>query len=93
MPPHGYCQSKSHRYYPEAGRDHPDPRGIHRRILYGLRDDGALISATRGLYQLAEMDSFPTEIDLVNVAKLAPHGVICLISALSFHGLTTPDSA
>ena len=25
----------------------------------------------------------------VNVAKLAPHGVICLISALAFHGLTT----
>ncbi|MEI8174295.1 MAG: type IV toxin-antitoxin system AbiEi family antitoxin domain-containing protein, partial [Deltaproteobacteria bacterium] len=64
-------------------------QGIHRRTLYGLRDDGALISISRGLYQLAEMDSFPTEIDLVNVAKLAPQGVICLISALSFHGLTT----
>ena len=33
-----------------------------------------LISTTRGLYQLAEMEIFPTEIDLVNVAKLAPHG-------------------
>lgn len=64
-------------------------QGIHRRTLYGLRDDGALISISRGLYQLAEMDSFPTEIDLVHVAKLVPHGVICLISALSFHGLTT----
>ena len=64
-------------------------QGIHRRTLYGLRDEGALIATTRGLYQLAEMESFPTEIDLVNVAKLAPHGVICLISALSFHGLTT----
>ena len=64
-------------------------QGIHRRTLYGLRDDGALIPTARGLYQLAEMDSFPTEIDLVNVAKLAPHGVICLIFALFFHGLTT----
>jgi predicted transcriptional regulator of viral defense system len=64
-------------------------QGIHRRTFYGLRDDGALISISRGLYQLAEMDNFPTEIDLVNVAKLTPHGVICLISALSFHGLTT----
>ena len=35
------------------------------------------------------MESFPTEIDLVNVAKLVPHGVICLISALFFHELTT----
>lgn len=63
--------------------------GIHRRTLYGLRDDGVLASVSRGLYQLAEMESFPTEIDLVNVAKLVPHGVICLISALSFHELTT----
>src|SRR5574340_1138748 len=64
-------------------------QGIHRRTLYGLRDEGALIATARGLYQLAEMESFPTEIDLVHVAKLAPHGVICLISALAFHGLTT----
>ena len=63
--------------------------GIHRRTLYGLRDDGVLVSVSRGLYQLAEMENFPTEIDLVNVAKLVPHGVICLISALSFHELTT----
>lgn len=63
--------------------------GIHRRTMYGLRDEGVLVSISRGLYQLAEMESFPTEIDLVNVAKLAPHGVICLISALSFHELTT----
>ena len=63
--------------------------GIHRRTLYGLRDEGVLVSVSRGLYQLAEMESFPTEIDLVNVAKLVPHGVICLISALSFHEPTT----
>lgn len=35
------------------------------------------------------MESFPTEIDLVNVANLLPHGVICLISALFSHELTT----
>ena len=64
-------------------------RGIHRRTLYGLRDDGVLLPTSRGLYRLANMESFPTEIDLVNVAKLAPHGVICLISALFFHELTT----
>ncbi len=64
-------------------------RGIHRRTLYGLRDDGALLPTSRGLYRLAEMESFPTEIDLVNVAKRVPLGVICLISALFFHELTT----
>ena len=63
-------------------------QGIHRRTLYGLRDEGALISTTRGIYRLADMD-IPAEINLVEVAKAVPNGVICLISALSFHGLTT----
>ncbi|GAB6273091.1 MAG: type IV toxin-antitoxin system AbiEi family antitoxin domain-containing protein [Smithella sp.] len=64
--------------------------GIHRRTLYGLRDEGALFPVARGLFHLADSpDSLPTEIDLVNVTKLVPHGVICLISALSFHELTT----
>jgi len=67
----------------------PLRRGIHRRTIYGLSDEGALIPTSRGLYQLSEMESFPAEIDLVNVAKLVPHCVICLISALSFHELTT----
>ena len=65
-------------------------RGIHRRTLYGLRDEGVLFPIARGLFHLAAgPDSLPTEIDLVNVTKLVPHGVICLISALSFHELTT----
>ncbi len=64
-------------------------QGIHRRTLYGMREDGALIPTSRGLYLLAAMKSYPAELDLVQVAKLSPRGVICLISALSFHGLTT----
>jgi hypothetical protein len=36
-------------------------QGIHRRTLYGLREEGALIPTARALYQLAEMESFPTE--------------------------------
>ena len=63
-------------------------RGIHRRTIYGLRDDGVLLPTSRGLYRLADMESFPMEIDLDNVTKLVPHGVICLISALFFHELT-----
>jgi len=53
-------------------------QGIHRRTLYGLRDEGIIIQISRGLYQLAD-------IELPKV----PNGVICLISALSFHELTT----
>jgi len=63
-------------------------QGIHRRTLYGLRDEGKIIPITRGLFQLADLD-IPAQIDLVEVAKKVPKGVICLISALAFHQLTS----
>lgn len=62
--------------------------GIHRRTIYGLRDEGILVAVSRGLYQLAEME-VPPEINLAEVAKRVPNGVICLVSALAFHELTT----
>jgi len=62
--------------------------GIHRRTLYGLRDQGVLILISRGLYQIADME-LPAEVGLAEVSKKVPNGVICLISALSFHELTT----
>jgi len=64
--------------------------GIHRRTLYALRDEGALIPISRGLYQLSDME-VPAEVGLVEVSKKVPNGVICLISALSFHELTTQN--
>ena len=62
--------------------------GIHRRTLYGLRDEGIIVSVTRGLFRLADMD-IPTQVNLMDVAKKVPRGVICLVSALAFHELTT----
>lgn len=62
--------------------------GIHRRTLYGLRDEGVLIAISRGLYQLADME-VPPEVSLAEVAKRVPNGVICLVSSLAFHELTT----
>ena len=62
--------------------------GIHRRTLYGLRDEGILVAVSRGVYQLAEME-VPPEINLAEVVKRVPNGVICLVSALAFHELTT----
>lgn len=64
--------------------------GIHRRTLYGLRDEGVLIQISRGLYQLADVE-IPAEVGLAEVSKRVPNGVICLISALSFHELTTQN--
>lgn len=62
--------------------------GIHPRTLYALRDAGELERLSRGLYRLAELPPL-AEPDLVIVAKRAPDAVICLISALAFHGLTS----
>ncbi len=60
---------------------------IHPRTLYHLRDKGVLEQISYGLYKLKQYKvSHP---DFVTVALRAPNGVICLISALAFHNLTT----
>lgn len=62
--------------------------GVPRAYLRRLCDEGKLEQSARGLYVLA--DAKPTEHQsLVEVCKRVPHGVICLLSALQFHGLTT----
>ena len=62
--------------------------GIHPRTLYALRDVGELEQLARGLYRLAELPPL-NDPDLATVAKRIPQGVICLISALAYHELTT----
>lgn len=62
--------------------------GIHPRTLYALRDSGEVEQVSRGFFRLAEKPSL-TNPDLVTVALRIPRGVICLISALAYHGLTT----
>jgi len=63
-------------------------QGIHRRTLYAMRDEGMLVRLDRGLYRLADLPPL-TDPDLVTVAHKIPQGVICLISALHFHNITT----
>lgn len=62
--------------------------GIHRRTLYAMRDSGLLERLDRGLYRLAELPPL-SDPDVVTVARKIPDGVICLISALHFHDMTT----
>jgi predicted transcriptional regulator of viral defense system len=62
--------------------------GIHPRTLYALRDSGALQQLSRGLYRLADLPPLSNP-DLVIVARRLPQAVICLVSALDFHGMTT----
>ena len=62
--------------------------GIHPRTLYALRDSGTLEQLSRGIYRLAAATPLGNP-DLVTVAMRVPDSVICLISALAFHELTT----
>lgn len=62
--------------------------GIAREYLIRLTRQGMLYRSGRGLYELP--DASPTEHhSLAVVAKEVPQGVICLLSALRFHELTT----
>jgi predicted transcriptional regulator of viral defense system len=63
-------------------------RGIHPAALYSLVETGQLTRLARGLYRLAGAQEFSNP-DLAVVAVKAPDAVVCLISALSFHGITT----
>ena len=61
--------------------------GIPETILSRMLEDGLLKREARGLYRLA--DVMLREPDLLQVSKLVPKSVVCLISALDFHNLTT----
>jgi predicted transcriptional regulator of viral defense system len=62
--------------------------GVHPRTLYALRDAGEIEQVGRGLYRLASAPQL-TSPDLVPIAMRVPRAVVCLISALAHHGLTT----
>ncbi|MGH8865610.1 MAG: type IV toxin-antitoxin system AbiEi family antitoxin domain-containing protein, partial [Burkholderiales bacterium] len=50
--------------------------------------EGQITRLTRGLYRLARSPEFSNP-DLAVIATKAPQAVVCLISALAFHGITT----
>jgi predicted transcriptional regulator of viral defense system len=62
--------------------------GLNRRRLYTLRDAGTIKQLSRGVYRLASLPELEAP-DLVTVAARVPSGVVCLISALAYHELTT----
>jgi predicted transcriptional regulator of viral defense system len=53
-----------------------------------MRDAGVLERLGRGVYRLADLPPLGNP-DLVTVALRVPEGVICLVSALAFHEITT----
>jgi len=65
-----------------------DALGISRVYLQRLVRNGELRRVGRGLYTLAGAE--PTEHrSLAEACKRVPQGVLCLLSALEFHGLTS----
>lgn len=62
--------------------------GVHPRTLYAMRDAGRIEPLARGLWRLTGLPPLAAP-DLVTVALQVPRSIICLVSALSFHDLTT----
>ena len=62
--------------------------GITRYMLYALRDRGVIEPVSRGIYRLVDLPPIGNP-DLVTVSLRFPNAVICLVSALAYHGITT----
>jgi predicted transcriptional regulator of viral defense system len=62
--------------------------GITRYMLYSLRDKGVIEQVSRGIYRLVELPPISNP-DLVTVSLRFPNIVICLVSALAYHDITT----
>lgn len=62
--------------------------GIHNRTLRQLCCDGTFEQVSRGIYRLASQPPISNP-DLVTVTVRVPHAVVCLVSALAYHELTT----
>lgn len=64
-------------------------RGIPAAVLGRLVAQGLIVRVGRGLYVAADGGPLTENHSLVEAAKRVPHAVVCLLSALRFHGLGT----
>jgi hypothetical protein len=62
--------------------------GVPQHILYKMLEDGELVRESSGIYRLTDTGPLGNP-DLVQISLRVPRAVICLISALYFHELTT----
>ena len=65
-----------------------EAQGIPRARLYRLAKQGVMERQARGIY-VASDHPYTAEHTLAQVAKRIPSAVICLLTALRFHELTT----
>ncbi len=64
--------------------------GISRGHLHKLLQMGLIEKVSRGVYQAADAD-IGVNHSLVTASKKEPTGVVCLLSALRFHDLTSKN--
>jgi predicted transcriptional regulator of viral defense system len=62
--------------------------GISRNAFYSLLDKGEIKRLSRGIYRLAALPSI-SEPDIAVISLRFSRSVVCLISALFFHKITT----
>lgn len=62
--------------------------GIQPRTLREMMGNNLIEKLSRGIYRLSELPPLGNP-DLATVAARAPQGVVCLISALAYHEITT----
>jgi predicted transcriptional regulator of viral defense system len=61
--------------------------GVTATTVSRMERAGEIVRLARGLYQLPD-EPLDVQQSLAEAARLVPKGVICLASALAFHGLT-----
>ncbi len=64
-------------------------RGWARKALQRLENQGLITRISRGTYALADDNSLTENRSLAEACKRVPDGIVCLLSALQFHGITT----
>ena len=62
--------------------------GIHRQVLTRLVGEGRIERVARGVYRLSEQP-ITEHHGLAVAAAAVPQGVVCLLSALQYHGIGT----
>jgi predicted transcriptional regulator of viral defense system len=86
--PRRVVRAASSKSTPVGGIVRPRDLGIPRSQLARLVARGEAERVSRGLYRLADADPSAHH-TVALVAKRVPHGIVCLVSALSIHEIGT----
>jgi predicted transcriptional regulator of viral defense system len=95
MPPASRIFEKTMQYVRQHGMVRPrdiEAIGVPREYLLRLHQQGKLNRAGRGIYTMPDAEVTERH-SYAEVAKRVPEGILCLLSALAFHEITTQSPA